>query len=144
MKVSICAIYSIYIKIYISACVCVYIYIYIYIIYLSKTKIYSIYIGAILFAKEDTFWFPRLRVRMHSGSNCAVNGTILASGFPEQRAHHCQVSASRLVLQSGRPVTGVVHQTMKTPVALTPRLRCVNLFKIRTSMSWKRCAFLGE
>ena len=133
-------IYSISIKIYI-----IYIYTYIY-ISLKDQNTFVIYSqGTIIFAKEDTFWFPRLPVRMHSGSNCAVKGTILASGFPEQRTHPCQEAAvSHLLLQSGRPGAGAVHPTMKTPVAVPPCLPCISLFQAHFGVSWKRRAFLRE
>lgn len=81
-------------------------------IYLKDQNTFVIYSqGTIIFAQENIFWFPRLPVRMHSGSNSAVKETILASGFPEQRTHPCQeASASRPLLQSGRPGAGAVHR----------------------------------
>ena len=133
-------------------------------IYSISIKIYIIYIylkdqntfvihsqGTIIFAQENIFWFPQLPVRMHSGSNCAVKGTILASGFPEQRTHPCQeASASRPLLQSSRPGAGAVHLTMKAPVAANslpaslPPCCLRQPLSVRFGMSWKRRAFLRE
>lgn len=120
-------------------------------IYLKDQNTFVIYSqGTIIFAQENIFWFPRLPVRMHSGSNCVVKGTILASGFPEQRTHPCQeASASRPLLQSGRLGAGAVHPTMKAPVAVTPCLPpphcCLRQpLSVRFGMSWKRRAFLRE
>lgn len=40
------------------------------------------------FAKVNASWFSWRPVSIHSGSISTVNGTFLASGFPERREQH--------------------------------------------------------